>query len=238
MSTEFLGGDQPSESVAESQPASAATESQAKPEYSEFLQAITNAEGKPKYKTVADALIGAAKAQEHIANLEAENRDLRGLKTKVETMEQVLQRLGESRTADPQTKPTIEDPESLVETVLDKRERVRAERDNRKQVLSALNSKFGEKTDAMLKTKADELGLTVQELGAMAARSPKAVLTLFNAEVKGTPTVQGTVNTEALTPRSTEVKVPENIMWGANTKQLTDFFKQVKAEVNEKLGLT
>ncbi len=234
MTDEFMGATA-SEADGGSPAPEAQKVTQDKPEYSEFLQAITNQEGKPKYKTVADALIGAAKAQEHIQRIEQENAELRGVTKKVETLEALIQRLETGKGSD-QPVTQIEDPEKLVLSVMEKRERVRQEQANREQVLNALKSKFGDKTDDVLGTKAKDLGMSVAELGALAARSPQAVLAYF-PDVKVAPTVQGTVNTQALQPGKTETKAPDNIMWGANTKDVVNFFRQIKSEVNEKYGL-
>jgi len=238
MSEEFLGTDQ-SQIASTAQPESTApVTAESKAEYTEFLQAITNQDGKPKYKTVADALLGAARAQEHIARIEAENAELRVVSKKVETMEQLLARLGEGKQTDQSARPGIEDQEQLVLSVLEKRESAAREQANRQSVLNALQSKFGDKTTEMLNSKAAELGLSTAELGALAARSPKAVLSYFGAEGKGTPTVQGTVNTEALTPKQGQATAPENIMWGASTKDVVGFFRQIKQEVNKELGIS
>ncbi len=237
MSEEFLGttNTQPAET---SQPAveAQAVKQEGKAEYGEFLQAITNPEGKPKYKTVADALIGAAKAQEHIQRIEAENAELRTVAKKVETMEQLLQRLEQGKGSDPAPMPKVEDQEQIVLSVLEKREQALRERQNREQVLESLKGKFGDKVQDVLEAKANDLGLSVAELGALAARSPKAVLGYFDAK-SVTPSVQSTVNTQALQPRSGDLKAPENIMWGASTREVTDFFRQIRTEVNKELGL-
>lgn len=237
MSDEFMGSTNPSAET--SQPATEATKvsAETKSDYSEFLEAITNSEGKPKYKSVPDALLGAAKAQEHIARLEQENASLRGVAQKVDTLEQVLARLETGKGSDNSLAPKVEDQEKLVLSVLERREAANREEGNRKTVLSALKEKFGDKTNDALAQKANDLGMSVADLGALAARSPKAVLEYFKVESKGTPNVQGTVNTEALRPVQGEVKAPDNIMWGAKTSEVVDFWKQIKADVNKTLGV-
>ena len=239
MSDEFLGADQAPKSEEQSPPASTSKEvkAEAKSDYSEFLDAITNAEGKPKYKTVADALLGAAKAQEHIARIEQENADLRGVAKKVETMEQLLQRLETGKTGDPPAQPKIEDQESQILSVLEKREAANKERANRQSVLDSLRTKFGDKAEAVLKAKADDLGLSLSDLGNLAARSPKAVLGYFNSEVKGTPSVLGTVNTDALVPKPADGAAPANMLWGASHKEQIAYMRQIKESVNRELGL-
>jgi hypothetical protein len=236
MSEEFLGTTN-AQTAETSQPAvEAQVKQEGKPEYGEFLQAITNPEGKPKYKTVADALIGAAKAQEHIQRIEAENAELRTVAKKVDTMEQLLQRLEQGKGSDQAPMPKVEDQEQIVLSVLEKREQALRERQNREQVLESLKGKFGDKVQDALQAKANDLGLSVAELGALAARSPKAVLGYFDTRAAA-PSVQSTVNTQALSPKATEAKAPENIMWGASNKDVVGFFRQVKEEVNKELGL-
>ena len=238
MSEEFLGVTAPVAAEGSSPtPEAPKVEAQKNADYSEFLEAITNSEGKPKYKSVPDALLGAAKAQEHIARIEQENANLRGIAQKVETLEQVLARLETGKPADQPVMPKVEDQESLVLSVLEKREIALREKQNREAVLNSLKEKFGDKVSDALTAKANDLGLSVADLGAMAAKSPKAVLSYFQTETKGTPTVQGTVNPQALQPKSDGVKTPENIMWGANTKDLVGFFRQIKEEVNKELGI-
>lgn len=236
MSDEFMGTTNSQAAEMSSPTLEASTVEAGKPEYSEFLQAITNQEGKPKYKTVADALIGAAKAQEHIQRIEAENAELRTVAKKVDTMEQLLQRLEVGKDADRTPIPKVEDQEKLVLSVLEKQKAAEREQANREAVLSSLKERYGDKVNDVLTSKANDLGLSVAELGALAARSPKAVLGYFDTKAVS-PSVQGTVNTQALQPRESEVKAPDNIMWGASTRQVTDFFRQIKAEVNKELGL-
>jgi hypothetical protein len=237
MSDEFMGTTN-TQSAEVSVPATEAqaVKAESKAEYTEFLQAITNPEGKPKYKTVADALIGAAKAQEHIQRIETENAELRGVAKKVDTMEQLLQRLEQGKGSDQSPVPKIEDQEQMVLSVLEKRDHALRERQNKEQVLESLKGKFGDKVQDVLQAKANDLGLSVADLGALAARSPKAVLGYFDSR-GAAPSVQSTVNTQALTPRQTEALAPDNIMWGASNKDVVGFFRQVKEEVNKEFGL-
>jgi len=240
---EFLGADQPQQ-VAESgqQPTEAVSvppkpEGMSKTDYAELLEAITNQEGKPKYKSVSDALIGAAKAQEHIARLEAENAEFRANFTKAKTGEELLKELESERKRADQPVPKVEDQESMILSVLEKREAALREKGNREAVLSTLKNKYGDKLESALQSKAEDLGLTVAELGSLAARSPKAVLAYFDAKATGTPTVKGTVNTEALQPVQKGPTVPENIMWGASTQDRINLLREIRADVEKQLGL-
>jgi hypothetical protein len=73
-------------------------------------------------------------------------------------------------------------------------QRIRAE--NRQAVSAALQSAFGDTAPQVLAEKAKELGVTVQELGALSERSPKAVLAYF--QVQGSAGT-GSVNTQSST---------------------------------------
>jgi len=72
-------------------------------------------------------------------------------------------------------------------------QRIRAE--NRQAVSSALQAAYGDTAPAVLAAKAKELGVSVQELGTLSERSPKAVLAYF--EVTGSST-SGSMNTQSM----------------------------------------
>lgn len=211
---------------------------QATSEFSDLLTAITSPDGKPKYNSVQEALRGAAHAQKHIQTLEQENAELKNLSTQVETLKALMQEnLMTQGKADQPVLPKVEDLENIVRSTLERTKQEEIARTNRQAVLNTLKEKFGDGLDKALETQAQELGLSVAELGALASKSPKAVLKAFNVETKGTPAVQGTVNTQALQPAQTELKAPDNIMWGASHKDVTAFFRQIKQEVNKELGI-
>jgi hypothetical protein len=235
MSEEFMGSTG-TQTASTEQVQATEVKAETKSEYTDFLEAITNQEGKPKYKTVADALIGAAKAQEHIQRIEQENASLREVAQKVSTMEQVLLNLDKQKGADQLHMPGIEDQEKLIVSVLEKQKMAEKALANKQFVLENIQKRFGDKSEEVLKQKANDLGLSVSELGALASRSPQAVLEFFKTEQKGTPTVTGTVNTQALQPNY-EQKTPENILWGASNKEVIDFWKQIKTDVTRDLGL-
>lgn len=226
MSEEFMG-DQPSNQPEADQQKAQSGE---KSEYSEFLQAIVNEEGKPKYKTVAEALMGNAHAQEHIRRLERENADLRGLETKVKTMEELLQRLEGGKQAD-QPRSSVEDVERLVESQLEASLRRRAEQENRRKVLDSIRGKYGDKAEEIMKARATELGLTLSDLGNLAAKSPNSVLAYFSDSKSSSQTVQSSVNTQAISPERKGAELPKNIMQGASTKDVVAYMRSLREEI-------
>lgn len=232
---EFLGDPQAAAPVT---PEAAPQVANATSDFSDILATITNPEGKPKYGTVKDALIGASHAQKHIATLEAENSELKRIAEQVETLKALMQdNLTQQPKADQPAGLKQEDLENLVRNTLNRTQQEEKATANRMSVLNTLKGKFGEKLNEALEKQSQELGLSVAELGALAAKAPNAVLKYFNAESKGTPAVNGTVNTQALTPSTGPVVAPNNIMWGAPTKDVVGFFRQIKEEVNKELGL-
>lgn len=201
---------------------------------SSLLGQIKNKEGAPKYKSVEDALKGLQHAQEHIARLEQEAANRQELMTRVQTMESLLERLGEKPAEDhrEQVQPKLREEEVL--SILERRETAKVQAANRQAVLEALKSKFGEKANEVLETKARELGVTTRFLGDMAAQSPKAVLDYFK-ESKPSSAVQGTVNTMGLRPEVKRAEPPKDIGYGASTRELKEFARALRAEVEEEL---
>ncbi len=232
---EFLGDPQ---AAAQVTPEAATPVANANSDFSDILATITNPEGKPKYGTVKDALIGASHAQKHIATLEAENSELKRIAEQVETLKALMQEnLTQKPQADQPAGLKQEDLENLVRNTLSRTQQEEKATANRMSVLNTLKSKFGEKLDEALEKQSKELGLSVAELGALAAKAPNAVLKYFNVEPKGTPAVNGTVNTQALTPQQQAAQAPANLMWGAPTKEVVGFMRQIREEVNKQMGL-
>lgn len=207
-------------------------------DYSEFLQGIKNSEGSQKYRSVEDALKGAANAQEHIKTLERENAELRGLKTKLETMEELLVRLEQGKREDQPAAPRIEDTEQLVDSRIKSYLKQQEEASNRHKVLDTLRSKYGSKTEEIMKVRATELGFSLTDLGSMAAKSPVAVLELFKAAPTTGSSVHSTVNTQAISPQKPVAVPPKNLMQGATNKEVISYLRELKGEIEQEMGLT
>jgi hypothetical protein len=226
-------GDKPVEGEAKAEPKVEASGDA----YAEFLASIKTKEGTQKYKTIPEALIGASHQEMHIARLEEENKELRGVSEKVSKLEELIARLSGEKPADKPVVTKPEDTEKVVLGLLERREQEARERENRYSVLTTLRDKFGDKAEEVLATKAKDLGLSLSDLGNLAARSPKAVLGYFQVEIRGTPTVNSTVNIGALQPKPQTLDAPKNLLWGAPTKDVIGFLRQCKDEVQKELGL-
>lgn len=185
-----------------------------------LLQNITNSEGVPKYTSPEEALKGAAHAQTHISTLEQENATLKEEKDKMEDLLKNLQQPVQtpaptSAVASP-ADPAALDVETLFEQFsqrLTAKQQAEIEAFNQKHAIESAQKAFGDKTESVLRAKADELGMTTDELLKLAATKPKAFNTLVGLSGKPTSTTSYTgssVNTTALpnTTQNQEFKNP------------------------------
>jgi len=188
-------------------------QAQPEPDLSEWI-----GEGK-KYKTQEDALKSVPHAQKHIQNLEesysslqAELEALRAEAQKREGMEEVLKRLEqrESQATEPQVQesqgaqPSV-DPASLEELVasrvpelFNQYQTQQKQEQNLASVQDELLKRYGDKAKEALAGKAQELGISVQDLKEMSMKSPKAVLAYFGSTGNPTRQIQSSVNTDGM----------------------------------------
>ncbi len=149
----------------------------------------------------------------YIKQLETQLTELRGELGKEEAAKKLLAEL-ESRRQAPNanslpntgetnpsgTKPELSEDilERLVEETLTKREQANTAAQNTKLVQTQLEQKYGTEAKAKVEAKAQELGLSMARLSALAAESPSAFMTLIGEpkpDVK--PIVTGTINTSS-----------------------------------------
>ena len=178
-----------------------------------ILQSIKNDRGEPKYKSVEDALVALRHSQEYIPLLnsklterERELEELHKQKNSQAELESLVERLTQSNQAPNTNAGAIDESKiaELVEQKLQASRQAQTATENRNMVETALRQKFGdEKIAEVLQHKAQEMGLSKQEIADLAARSPKAVLTMFGVSEDGvqrqprTPPTESSVRTEA-----------------------------------------
>lgn len=197
--------------------------------FAHLLGSILNEKGEPKYKSVEDALVGLKHAQEYIPKiketatekeqeLQKMREELERLKSLENTVLELTQKQEKASTNG--VSLSEEDIAQLVENTLTKKQLVKVQEDNVSQVVNAVSQKFGADAEKVFYTKAQELGLSVEEMNALAARTPKAVLTLLGVsettahkQVNVSPTT-GSVNTSAFQP------TPESFL-GRETTRVT-----------------
>lgn len=208
--------------------------SEAQDPYREFLEAIKNEEGAPKYKTVSEALMGAAHGQQHIQRLEAELAELRdavGAQEDQASVREAIQEALNSRQQDDRPAPG-EDVEAVFNRLYNNRTQEEVRARNRGMANEAMAQKFGEKAREVTEAKARELGLSVDFFRSIAERSPNAFLEYFNSTPTGTPATPPPAQRSNVTPRTEgDLTPPENIMAGASTRDLVDYWRRVADSV-------
>ena len=149
----------------------------------------------------------------YIKQLESQLTDLRTELSKEEAAKKLLAEL-QSRRQDPNansvpkqgetnpsdTKPVLSEDviQRLVEETLSKRESTQTAQQNARMVQDQLTQKYGTEAKAHVEKKAQELGMTLERLSALAAEAPTAFMTLIGEpKPEFKPLVSGTVNTAA-----------------------------------------
>lgn len=140
-----------------------------------------------KYKTVDDALASVPHAQSHIAKLEADNKALReqqaAIQARLDSLLKPTNSDSSIAAAQQQQAATNQslDVESLVEQAIAKRQTQAKAQENSSKVAAELKQLFADKAEAVYVDKAKELGVDVNDLNTLAAKSPNAVLALFKS---------------------------------------------------------
>lgn len=206
-------------------------------EISDYLKDITNDLGEPKYKSYVDAFKALKASQDHIKNLEKDNQDLREAKAKSAALEEIASSLRpDKQDATPQD--FSKDIPIHVEKALERIEAERAAKANRDAVVAAAVAAFGaEGADKEFYSRAAAVGLTIGDVNALAAKSPKAVLDLLKIEpVKGAkPPIPSGVRTEGF--QAPQPKEVPSAMRSRSSKELAAAWAASKQATNERLGI-
>lgn len=114
---------------------------------------------------------------------------------------------GTSNTANTQFSSSEANIESLVEQTLKRREQESSAKNNIAIVESELEKAYGTEASSAVKQKASELGLPMNELQGMAAKSPAAFMQLMGKSAPSiSPVVQGSIRTEGSTMQASSEK--------------------------------
>lgn len=157
-----------------------------------------------KFKTVEDLAKGKIESDNFIRQLQNELAELREHVGKSQTMEeiktQILSSLKQEKPLEQPAQPPSHEPndstknvdvESLVSTLLEKREIEAKQRTNKQVVQDALEKKFGADAQLILNQKAKELSVSLEYLAKVANDSPSAFFRLVGIE-QATPAHQPT----------------------------------------------
>ncbi len=160
--------------------------------FADLLGSIKNENGQPKYGNTEEALKALKHSQDFIPQLKQENQtlksELESLRAQVEKLkgvEEVVERLTSQQNTSASTNAPVLDENAIAELVqrtLSKREVEAIQKANVTNVVQTLQANLGAEAEKSFYTKAQELGMSVQQMNALAATSPKAVLNLFGLQ--------------------------------------------------------
>lgn len=154
-------------------------------------------------------------ADSYIEQLKAEKERLAMEAQKGATLNQVLDKLGsQEQTTKPVENTTPVAPvdiETVARTAFEKIEKEKQMKANLESSIGKLQQTYGDKTVEILKQRAAELDMSLDEAKELASLKPKAFEKMFlGSEKVPTSFTNGTVNTQSMKPTSTDkVKVSQ-----------------------------
>jgi DNA repair exonuclease SbcCD ATPase subunit len=214
-----------------------------------LLTGIKNERGEQKYKTVEDALNALKHSQDYIPQLSDKLRQqeqeliaAKAAADKITELENTLKAL----TQQSQTPPSTPTPQgmseeqvaALVSKTLTQAQQAEVAKNNLSKVVNTVKQAFGDKAEEVFYGKAQELGMSMEEINSLAARTPTAALKLLGVE-GSTPTPQpnnaGSINTSAFqpTPDSLISRNSKPTLVGATTADLNAESANAKRMVEE-----
>lgn len=213
-----------------------------------LLGTIKNERGEQKYKTLEDALKALQHSQEYIPQLttqlserEQQLAEARREADRVAELEKSVLALTQSNSnssVNPSTAISEETIAEIVSKTLTRNQQAELQKQNINSVVSAMQTTFGEKAEQVFYDRAKELGMTVTEFNALAARTPKAVLDLIGAKAappSGMGAPQSSVNSGAFAPQQQSFigrnKIPTLI--GATSQDLMSEAQSARKMVEE-----
>lgn len=220
-------------------------------DFTTLLSTIKNERGEQKYATLADALVGLKNAQEFIPSLQAKQAEkdaeierLRKEADRVQTLEETLAAFTSQR--DEQRQPTAAPAfdenklADLVNRTLTQREQAAVAQQNLASVVTILQQSFGADAESKFYGKASEMGMSQQEINALASKNPKAVLAMLGvsnqpSKQTNTQTPPGSLNTSAYTPNQTSYvgRNPNQALVGATSEEVRNSFDRARKMVDE-----
>lgn len=198
-----------------------------------LLSSIKNERGEPKYKSVQDALNALKHSQEYIPSLkqtkeelEQKLNDAMAKIAKMDQLEQTVQQLTQRQEEQGNNQPQVFDEGKIAELVtrtLSKTQQEAVAKQNQLAVVNKLKEVYGDKAEEVFYGKASELGLTIAEFNALAAKTPKAVLNLVGVSESSQPVRQSSgVNTVGFQPKPDSFigRNKKSVMLGASRNDI------------------
>ena len=215
-----------------------------------ILSDIKNERGERKYHNVEDGLKALKHSQEYIASLkqdlQAKERQIQELSeavSKVKTLEETITKLTQRQSETSTNAPQLDEETlaNLVDRQLTIKEQQTIAQNNQRTVVKALSESFGDKAKDVFYEKASQLGLPPDELEALSAKSPQAVLTMFGIGTGAAPkqafnpVTRASVNTEQFqgNPTSFIGAETEKIPLGGGEEHFSRILENSKNMVEE-----
>ncbi len=214
-----------------------------------LLGSIKNERGEQKYKSVEDALVGLDNAQKYIPTLtaqlaqkEQELATARQEAARVVELERTVQALtSKGEPANTQASVPLNEDQiaNLVTQTLTRQQQEATAKANTLAVAQTLQTKFGADAEKTYNAKAQELGMTVIELNALAAKNPKAVFTLLGVTQEAPKQLSSSTsqqfNTDAFQPKQDSFigRNSKPTLIGATTSDLNEETARSKQMVEE-----
>lgn len=225
--------------------------------FADQLASILNDNGEPKYKDVQTALNALKASQEFIPSLkqekdslEQEVANLREELSKRSAIQDVVNSLKqkpaqeEKQTVDTPTQTALtqeqiqEMLEQYVPQIMQQRQEQSVAQKNVLTVDQKLKEFYGEGVENAVKTKAESLGLSIQDLEALSAKSPASVLELLG--VKEAKAQSKSFSSSVHIPLNPKVddnlKPTKSMMLGATGREQTDYIRRLKEDVMKRNG--
>lgn len=228
--------------------------------FADQLAQIVNEEGKPKYKDVQTALNALKASQEFIPSLKQEKESLEQRVallqeelTKRSAIQDVVEQLKQPKqsqevetpmTEQTQTSLTPEQIQEMLEQyvpqILEKRQEQSVAQKNILTVDQKLKEFYGDKVEDAVRTKAEGLGLSIQDLEALSAKSPNSVLELLGVkETKPTAkSFSSSVNIPPYKAPADNLKPTKSMLVGATGKEQAEYLRSLKEHVMNQHGYT
>jgi len=210
----------------------------------QLLAGIVNETGEPKYTKVDEALKGAAHAQKHIKDLESELAELKDKGNASEKLDELLNAVKSQGSGQGEETSTMkpEDVLGIVQDYFKDTKAAEAREDNVNNVIKVFRDRYGKDASDKLYGKADDLGLSQEEINSMIANNPKAALKVLGENTSKTQAGQDPVTRlGSETTRDFQGKPspkPTSIMGPTSTKNLNDAWAVSKQKTLERLGLS
>lgn len=221
------------------------------------LTSIVNENGEPKYADLPTALDALKASQDFIPTLKNEvslkDQEIATLRNQIAESQGMIRaqeemaRLLTQPTAQPEAQPVPQpaaqesvDVNSLVQAAFQNYQQQTLADKNWSEVNNVLESQYGAKAFEHMQNKAAALNTTPEALREMAKTNPSMALALLGTEKpKVNGSFGGSTNTAGFSaPQVAQLQSPkESLLMGAGAGQLSDFMRQVQAEVYREHGI-